>query len=90
MDTVKFISCDGVFPHLCAGTLVLNIKGKDVALKNALITGGSIWFDEHNIEHVYYGDWELREISAEYEEYREEILKVVNKNVRCGCCGGCV
>lgn len=33
MDTVKFISYDGVFPHLCAGTLVLNIKGKDVALK---------------------------------------------------------
>lgn len=90
MDTVKFISYDGVFPHLCAGTLVLNIKGKDVALKNALITGGSIWFDEDNLEHVYYGDWELREIPAEYEEYREEILKVVNKNVRCGCCGGCV
>ena len=52
-------------------------------------------FDENWFENVEEGDWQLslwnskikQEFSIEELEY---MIDLMNKNVRKGCCGGCV
>lgn len=85
---VEFVSYDGEYPNLCSGTLVLRINGEEVVLNSCLISGGCVWFEDWD-EHVSGGPWSI-ELPEDLEEYRNEILKVVNENVRWGCCGGCV
>ena len=56
-----------------------------------LISGGNVFFDEDWNEHVSYGPWDIDlDDYKELEPYKDEILKVVNENVKFGCCGGCV
>lgn len=86
---VEFVSYDGRYPCRCYGTLVLRIDGEEVVLKNALRSGGSVWFDDDWNEHVEQGEWGV-EIPEEYQKYSDEIHRVVNDNVPDGCCGGCV
>ena len=88
---VKFISYDGEYPNLCRGTLTLEIEGKEHALENVLVSGGCVCFDSNWQEDVSSGPWDIE--LDDYKElypYKDEILKVVNENVKFGCCGGCV
>ena len=88
---VKFISYDGTYPNLCRGTLKLEIDGKQYALENALVSGGCVYFDDDWKDYVSSGPWDIElDKYKELEPYKAEILKVVNKNVKFGCCGGCV
>ena len=89
---VEFISYDGKYPNLCRGTLVLKINNKTVKFDNCLRSGGRVWFDDDWDEHVETGRWSVYsdEIPEEYKHLIEEITDVVNDNVECGCCGGCV
>lgn len=89
-NRVEFVSYDGEFPNLCSGTLVLRIDGETVQMPDyCMRSGGSVWFDDEWNEHVTSGEWSV-EVPAWLESLQNEIERVVNDNVRCGCCGGCV
>lgn len=91
MTNIEFIKYDGKYPCLCSGTLGIKVNGKPYYLENALISGGSVSFDDDWNEMVITGPWsvDLHKF-PELEQYKEEITKVVNENVSWGCCGGCV
>lgn len=73
------------------GTLVIEVDGKSYFLNHVLISGGSVSFTQDWDEIVDQGDWEVDlEGYPELEPHKEEITRVVNENVRQGCCGGCV
>lgn len=85
---VEFVNYDGRYPCLCIGELVIRIDGKDVNLGNCLTSGGNVWFHDWE-ERIDKGEW-IVSVPNEYQEYAEEITKVVNENVPYGCCGGCI
>lgn len=87
---VEFVSYNGKFPNLCRGTLVIKVNGEEVSLENYLCSGGRCWFDKDWVDHVESGDWRISKLPDDLEQYREEILEVVNENVPHGCCGGCI
>ncbi len=89
-DRVKFISYNGRYPHLCTGTLVIEIDGEVYNLYNSLSSGGGVSFTADWDEIVTSGAWSVDGLPVEIEHLRKEIEDVVNKNVRWGCCGGCV
>jgi len=93
MSRVKFLSYDGEYPNLCRGTLKLEIDGEEVAWNRNLVSGGSVWFSkDYSEEHVERGEWsvEFPDNFPKDAELRQEIARVVNENVRHGCCGGCI
>lgn len=88
---VEFVSYNGKFPNLCRGTLIIKVNGKEAVLKNCLYSGGRCGFGQKRNEHIETGDWRLCTcLPDDLEQYRDEILKVVNENVPHGCCGGCI
>ena len=54
---IEFVSYDGEYPHLCTGTLVLSIDGKEYGF-NCLCSGGSVEYEEDDYV-VYTGEWKL-------------------------------
>ena len=88
---VEFVSYDGKYPCLCMGTLIIKVNNETYSLKHAMISGGSICTSEDWDMWATHGDWEVDlEEYPELEPYKEEITRVVNENVRQGCCGGCI
>lgn len=86
---VEFVSYDGAYPCLCAGTLVIKVNGKEYSLQHCLISGGCInW----KTEEVKKKQWEidLEELPEELKEYASAIKETVNANIPYGCCGGCI
>lgn len=91
MSKIEFIAYDGGYPNLCHGNLILKIDGELVEFHNVLESGGQVGFDENWDEYVEQGDWSVNlSLYPEYEKYEEEIARLVNANVRKGCCGGCI
>lgn len=90
MTQIEFVSYDGDYPNLCAGTLVIKVEGVEFKLPHALASGGHVWFDDDWNEHVIQGLWRVKNLPEELEPFRKEITDLVNKNVEHGCCGGCV
>ena len=90
MRNVEFVSYDGEYPNLCSGNLVLKIDGVDYKMpRYCLVSGGSIWIDEEDIEHISEDEWRVN-VPPELEKYSQEIQQVVNENIPFGCCGGCI
>ena len=89
---LKFVSYDGGYPNMCAGVLVLSVDGEDVEFpSHSLSSGGSVWFDDDWSEHIDQGPWSINRWPQEFPvELRSQAVKLVNKNVPFGCCGGCV
>ena len=88
---VEFVSYDGKWPCLCHGTLIIKVDGKTYSFRNAMISGGRICHDDSWDMWAEEGDWEIDlEEHTELEPYKEEITRVVNENVKHGCCGGCI
>lgn len=87
---VEFVSYDGRYPNLCQGQLVVRIDGKEVNLGKCLVSKGSCYFNSNWEAHVTQGEWDIDDLPDEYEKFRQEIIEVVNDNVLCGCCGGCL
>lgn len=84
MNKIKFISYDGEYPCLCIGTLVLEIEGKRVELKNVLSSGGSCFIDNHDNEIVEEGPWSIN-VPEEYQQHKEE-NKVLDKALELMAC----
>lgn len=88
---VEFVSYDGKWPCLCNGTLIIKVDGKTYSFDNAMISGGRICHNSDWDMWSEQGPWEIDlEEHPELEQYKEEITRVVNINVRQGCCGGCI
>ena len=88
---VEFISYDGSYPALCAGTLAIEVDGEVYELRNILASGGYVCIDDEGEEYADEGPWSLEYgLPVELMPYEEEILRVVNDNVPFGCCGGCI
>lgn len=100
---IKFISYDGEYPNLCSGTLTLDIDGEIVTFgyeygkvnyPQFWYSGGSCGFLGCNYDETYCnkGEWELDEtvLPDKYKNIGKELIQVFNKNVRWGCCGGCL
>lgn len=91
---VKFISYDGEFPSLCAGTLTIEVAGVQFKFApHTFESGGSVDFDDDWNDSISQGSWkisEFAEIPEELEPFKDKILEVMNENVEHGCCGGCV
>jgi hypothetical protein len=86
------LTYDGEFPNLCSGTLTVYI-GKDswVFPKYALRSGGNVWFDDDWSEHVEDGEWSISEWPQGFpEEWKKQVVDLVNSEIPHGCCGGCV
>ena len=83
-EQIEFVSYDGEYPCLCAGTLVLRIDGEIVRLENCLESGGFLDDDYNPVE----GDW-IVSLPTEINHLKEEITEIVNQNILHGCCGGC-
>ena len=100
---IKFISYDGEYPNLCSDTLTLDIDGEIVTFgyeygkvnyPQFWYSGGSCGFLGCNYDETYCnkGEWELDEtvLPDKYKNIGKELIQVFNKNVRWGCCGGCL
>ena len=89
---VEFVSYDGAYPNLCAGTLVLRLDGEEWKFPpHALESGGSVWFDDSWEEHIEDGGWSIEKWPSEWpDDAKRDAVDCVNENVPHGCCGGCV
>ncbi len=92
MSKIEFISYDGKYPTLCYGILVIKVDNKEYSLSNCMSSGGGCTHDENWEFDVQTGSWSIHEdrLPEQIKKYRSEIEKVVNANVRYGCCGGCI
>ena len=89
MDKVEFVSYNEQYPCLCMGTLVLRINGKEYS-DFSLTSGGGCGFNEdYSDDWIYQAPWTVH-VPKELEYLKDEITKVVNKNIPFGCCGGCL
>lgn len=90
MNRVEFVSYDGKYPCLCMGILVLKVDGVEYIF-SCLSSGGSARFDKKWNGHVSKGRWSIKAWPEGFpEDCKEEAVDVVNKNVKYGCCGGCL
>jgi hypothetical protein len=96
---VKFVDYTGKYPNLCTGILTLNIDGIDCKFGYGCEfqpfwrSGGCCEF-RNNYEDTYIeqDEWIIgkEELPIQFRKYTKEIGEVFNKNVRWGCCGGCI
>jgi len=91
---LEFVSYDGAYPNLCSGTLRLRLNGKVVVFpSHSLMSGGSVSFDDDWSEIVTDGPWSITKYPDDFPDslqLRLAVNRLVNDNVPCGCCGGCV
>lgn len=85
------IQYDGKYPCLCMGHLIVWINGKEWDFGNdALLSGGEVIYDEEYITTT--GEWSISDDCYPEgfpEEYKKQVLSVVNEEIPYGCCGGC-
>lgn len=90
---VEFVSYDGKYPNLCSGNLVLKVNDKEYKFPQyCLSSNGSAYFtNNYSDSHVTSGPWSIRSWPDDFPDGAKiEAEKVVNENVRHGCCGGCL
>lgn len=89
---VKFVSYDGEWPNLCRGTLIISVDEEEIEFPSyCLDSGGSVGFDDGWNAHVDEGKWDITDWPKDFpEELKPYVIRLVNKNVPWGCCGGCV
>lgn len=96
VNHVRFVSYSGKWPHLCSGTLVLNINGIDIKFGNNYIDNTvqypKFWYSGgRTTPYIEKEEWliDVSEIPEAFRKYAAEIDQVFNDNVEHGCCGGC-
>ena len=89
---ISLVCYDGSYPNLCSGTLIIAVDGKVWSFpSHALVSGGSVSFDEVWNEQVVQGEWMISDWPEGFpEEMKEDTLQIINAEISWGCCGGCV
>ena len=92
-----FVKIDGKlvsFGHYCLGERGKTDDTGVPVYPEFWISGGNVTFDDDWNEDVTEGAWQM---GGKYSKYPEDIakllprlLKLFNKHVPWGCCGGCV
>jgi len=87
MGRPEFISYDGKHPNLCSGTLVIRVQGKVWEFDpHSLSSGGGLDSDYNAFE----GPWSVDKWPEGFpDEYKGDVVRLVNEFVEHGCCGGC-
>lgn len=97
---VEFISFEGChYRYRCPGSLTLKIDGNIVRFGDDIddhyerfwVSGGDAYTDDKGNVFVNKGPWHTKDelLPEKYRQYKDEILKVINDNMRWGCCGAC-
>jgi hypothetical protein len=99
------LSYTGEYPNLCSGKLNIIMNGESIVISNFLESGGTCAYNPNrNYEfadkdpddgyEITTGPWKLYEEAEDLEQFTKEqrnyILEWVNKNIKEGCCGGCI
>ena len=98
---VKFINFEyHHYKYMCLGSLTLEIDGKKVRFGDDInddydrfwMSGGDAYTDDKGNIYVNKGPWHTKDeyLPEKYRKYLEEIIVVMNENVKHGCCGACV
>lgn len=97
---IKFIEYTGKYPNLCTGILTLDIDGEIVTFggwggyQPFWYSGGKCGFLDSNYDETYCEtkEWNLNKsaLPNKYKNMGKELIQIFNKNVRWGCCGGCI
>lgn len=94
---VSKINYDGCYPNLCSGILTVTTSDNDGNEKEWIFpnfcmkSGGSVSFNDEMDELVDCGEWSISEFPDGFpEDLEQDVEKMVNQEVECGCCGGCV
>ena len=85
---IKFHSYDGKYPHLCIGTLKLQI-GDEIREYDDLIISRGYVTPEGEVVRM---PWEIHEevLEKDIRGWAKYIRDLINKNLDWGCCGGCI
>lgn len=85
---IKFHSYDGKYPHLCIGTLKLQI-GDEIREYDDLILSRGYVTPEGEVVRM---PWEIHEevLEKDIRGWAKYIRDLINKNIDWGCCGGCL
>ena len=97
---VEFIKFENHhYKYRCLGSLTLRINGKIIRFGDDIdddyerfwISGGDTYTDDKGNVFVNKGPWYTKDeyLPKQYIEYKEEILQVINENMKWGCCGAC-
>jgi len=79
------------FGHEPGSYDVVNACFKDNNYAKFWRSGGGVYNRGNYNFEVEEGEWEYNGcLPEEYEPYAEQFMTVMNKNVECGCCGGCI
>jgi hypothetical protein len=86
------VSCDGEYPTLCFGTLIIEIDGKSYQFPECcLSSGGSVSFTYDWEAVVSTGKWSICEWPEDFpEDLKQRAIDAVNYTIPFGCCGGCI
>jgi hypothetical protein len=83
MQNLSFVSYDGEYPNLCAGTLILKLGDKEIIFpKYSLSSGGYVAISKITSE-IGYGDWDIQRWPADFPaNLKDYAVYLVNKNIR--------
>lgn len=95
---IEFISYNGEYPNLCSGELIIKVNNKIYKFDYLLESGGSVSFTDDWNSIVSCDLWKLSQRNKQLKElneiygktFEDDLLRIVNKFVPLGCCGGCV
>lgn len=100
MPDIKFVSYDGEYPNLCTGILTLEIDGEKKTFgyagcdyRDFWTSGGRCGFlNDYSDTYLEQNEWIINKnaLPNELKNRYKEIKELFNKNVRWGCCGGCL
>ena len=68
---VEFVSYSGKYPCLCMGTLVLKIDGETRELRNCMVSGGSVSFDNDWNPNISIGNWSVSDLPTDLKKYKK-------------------
>lgn len=86
---VRFVSYSGEFPCLCFGVLKIEVDGKAWELEDALVSNGACGVTDDGEDYWITAKRSV-DLPEQLKPYEKEITALVNENVACGCCGGCI
>ena len=79
---IEFVSYDGKFPNKCSGSLIIKVNGKEIKFVYGALSPPDYYDGSDR--------WKVDEWPKDFPEVlKEDVIKIINKNISGGHCGGC-